>query len=379
MYGIEMKPEMFWQMSAVCALVFSASYYVSESLGMLKRMGLSALLTCIPIGFWALSFYAHFQVKMPPVVTLAALIGVILVINYVPDSGIFKAVRLATMALTLLFVSGVFHESGGWLSLYFGCMASIMVLEYMNKENMASFTGKENLESLSYDYLRALLGPILLFSYSNPFPVNLGIGSWPYVVQAVLACVVLDFKTYWHHRLQHGWLPLWKFHRAHHSTKELSAISGTRSNVVDVYLFQAAVDVSIVWMLGLTPSAVVFYWLLDFALAGSLCHSGLNIPKKETWFCKVLNTPNVHTLHHELLYQGGHMKTYNFADVFPIWDVMFGTYKYPEKPVTEFGIDDTMYNNSNLIIQQVVLPFVPYRYQINTPSAPAKAADKKAS
>jgi len=60
-----------------------------------------------------------------------------------------------------------------------------------------------------------------------------------------------------------------------------------------------------------------------------------------------------HRWHHTALNEGGNT---NFAGTFPIWDVLFGTFRMPESRLPrDYGADDT--NIPNEIVGQLAYPF----------------------
>ena len=55
-------------------------------------------------------------------------------------------------------------------------------------------------------------------------------------------------------------------------------------------------------------------------------------------FKYVLATPVFHRWHHTALEQGGNT---NFAGTFPLWDILFGTFRMPEGKLPDnYGVDD---------------------------------------
>jgi sterol desaturase/sphingolipid hydroxylase (fatty acid hydroxylase superfamily) len=94
------------------------------------------------------------------------------------------------------------------------------------------------------------------------------------------------------------------------------------------------VDV-ILLMAGISPN--IMLWVGPFTTFHSaFVHANLN------WtlgpFKYVLATPVFHRWHHTSLEEGGNT---NFASTFPLWDIMFGTFRLPESRLPDnYGIDD---------------------------------------
>lgn len=128
---------------------------------------------------------------------------------------------------------------------------------------------------------------------------------------------------YWLHRLFHDG-GFWKYHAIHHSSEEIGWISAARFHPVNLMLGTIGVDV-VLLMVSISPNVMI--WVGPFTTFHSaFVHANLN------WtfgpFKYVLATPVFHRWHHTGLEEGGDT---NFAGTFPIWDVLFGTFRMPEE------------------------------------------------
>ncbi|SFI65540.1 sterol desaturase family protein [Bradyrhizobium sp. cf659] len=170
----------------------------------------------------------------------------------------------------------------------------------------------------------------------------------PLWVQAALFLVLSDFMLYWLHRLFHGG-EFWKYHAIHHSSEEISWISAARFHPVNLMLGTIGVDV-VLLMAGISPNVMV--WLAPFTTFHSaFVHANLN------WtfgpFKYVLATPVFHRWHHTALEEGGDT---NFAGTFPLWDVLFGTFRMPEGQLPQdYGKDEATMPKE--IAGQLAYPF----------------------
>ena len=139
--------------------------------------------------------------------------------------------------------------------------------------------------------------------------------------QAILFLVAVGLHVYWLHRMFHGGA-FWKYHAIHHSSEDLDWISAARFHPVNLFLGTIAVDV-ILLMAGIAEYHALGRTLHD--LHSAFVHANLN------WtlgpFKYVLATPVFHRWHHTSLEQGGNT---NFAGTFPLWDILFGTFRMPE-------------------------------------------------
>ena len=155
----------------------------------------------------------------------------------------------------------------------------------------------------------------------------------PLWVQAALFLILSDFMLYWLHRMYHGG-GFWKYHAIHHSSEELDWISAARFHPVNLFLGTVAVDV-ILLMAGISPN--IMLWVGPFTTFHSaFVHANLN------WtlgpFKYVLATPVFHRWHHTSQEAGGNT---NFAGTFPLWDILFGTFRMPEGELPDhYGVHD---------------------------------------
>jgi sterol desaturase/sphingolipid hydroxylase (fatty acid hydroxylase superfamily) len=155
-------------------------------------------------------------------------------------------------------------------------------------------------------------GPALIDSRDLP--------AWAAVPLSIL---VFDLMEYLYHRVQHRIPVLWAMHSLHHSDPEMSALTTQRHFWADA-IFKTLT----VWSLGamlVTPSrtAVVIYGLLS--LYNFFTHSRLPVNfGRCSW---LLNAPAYHRRHHSRLPE--HYDS-NFAALFPLWDVLLGSYHRPD-------------------------------------------------
>ena len=170
----------------------------------------------------------------------------------------------------------------------------------------------------------------------------------PLWAQALLFLVASDFMLYWLHRMFHSG-EFWKYHAVHHSAVELDWISAARFHPVNLLLGTIGVDV-ILLMAGISPN--VMLWVGPFnTFHSAFVHANLS------WtlgpFKYVLASPVFHRWHHTALEQGGNT---NFAGSFPIWDVLFGTFRMPEDRLPEgYGKDEASMPSE--IAGQLAFPF----------------------
>ncbi|MCU0699566.1 MAG: sterol desaturase family protein [Myxococcaceae bacterium] len=129
--------------------------------------------------------------------------------------------------------------------------------------------------------------------------------------------VAADFVGYWAHRLMHRVPWLWRFHRLHHEATELSWLDAWRQHPVDFVLHGVLVGLPGA-LLGASLSHVSSVVLLRKAFTTFL-HANVAVD-----FGRWLASPVFHAVHHSAKPEDHDS---NFAGTFPLWDVLFGTFR----------------------------------------------------
>jgi sterol desaturase/sphingolipid hydroxylase (fatty acid hydroxylase superfamily) len=157
------------------------------------------------------------------------------------------------------------------------------------------------------------------------------------VMQQPLGLVVLemlllgDLFYYWTHRLVHTVPWLWRFHAVHHSTRELGYSSALRAHPFEAYVH--LVHQLPLLLLGF-PLSVLAEMAPVIALYAMWIHGRRPaLPRLLGW---LVNTPAFHRLHHARDVRDG---TRNYAGWFPLYDILFGTYRAPSAAPVECGIE----------------------------------------
>lgn len=145
----------------------------------------------------------------------------------------------------------------------------------------------------------------------------------PAVVQIAEALLVSDLLTYWFHRWCHRSAFLWRFHRVHHSAEHLDWVAAYREHPVDNLLTRLVENLPLM-LLGL-PLA----WIAGIAAFRGLwalfIHSNIAWTPP-VWLGSVIGSPRLHQWHHHPT-SGA---TCNFANLDPLMDRLFGTFRHPE-------------------------------------------------
>jgi sterol desaturase/sphingolipid hydroxylase (fatty acid hydroxylase superfamily) len=139
--------------------------------------------------------------------------------------------------------------------------------------------------------------------------------------------LVFDFVDYWLHRGQHQFHWWWSLHALHHSQRQMTMWSDNRNHLLDD-LIRDCIIVLVARIIGIAPGQFVAV-VACTQLLESLSHANVRL-----WFGpvfeRVLVSPRFHRLHHSigLGHESGGRNTlggHNFAVLFPVWDLLFGT------------------------------------------------------
>src|SRR5215831_9577117 len=118
--------------------------------------------------------------------------------------------------------------------------------------------------------------------------------GWPIVLQVAFFVVVHDLYIYCFHRLQHRSPLLWRIHEAHHSTRDVDWLSGSRSHALEILVNQT-IEFAPIALLGAAPEVLLWKGVVS-AVWGMYIHS--NIDVHSGWLQYVVNGPEMHRWHH---------------------------------------------------------------------------------
>jgi sterol desaturase/sphingolipid hydroxylase (fatty acid hydroxylase superfamily) len=143
------------------------------------------------------------------------------------------------------------------------------------------------------------------------------------VLSSLLFALIWDTWQYWVHRLQHSSRFFWATHEFHHSETALNATTHSRTHLLS-HLMYIAFYLPILLLIGnLAPHWIVA--LLIFRFWGYFNHANLRLRLGP--LTPVISGPQFHRIHHSV--EPEHQNK-NFAALFPVLDIIFGTYHAPK-------------------------------------------------
>ena len=159
----------------------------------------------------------------------------------------------------------------------------------------------------------------------------------PLWLKLLLGVILFDFVTYWFHRMAHISPLVWRFHRIHHSDTSMDASTNFRAHPIELILWFGTSNILAAGIFGLDLLSLGLYFLVATPFF-FLEHANIRFPQ---WLDKtvglVFTTPNLHKIHHE---QDQYYTDSNYADIFIIWDRLFGTFKYKTVEEIKFGLKE---------------------------------------
>ena len=159
----------------------------------------------------------------------------------------------------------------------------------------------------------------------------------PMAIQLILFFVVLDFVQWLTHVALHSSELLWRFHKVHHSVKEMGFAAHLRYHWMENILYKPLKTIALMVLGGVEPSmafAVHFFAIL----IGHLNHANIKI----TWgpLKYIFNNSVMHLWHHAKYLPKDRKRGVNYGISLSIWDYIFKTNYIPnENADIELGFE----------------------------------------
>jgi sterol desaturase/sphingolipid hydroxylase (fatty acid hydroxylase superfamily) len=176
----------------------------------------------------------------------------------------------------------------------------------------------------------AILGPMLWDATIANYTA-FDASALPLWLQICGGFLVLEFGIYAWHRTMHSVAGLWRgVHQLHHSAERIDIWGASWFHPLDMLGWALLGSLMLVGVFGVSLEAAI-----SISVMASFCsmfqHANLRTPR---WLGYVITRPESHALHHE---RGAHR--FNYGDV-PWFDLLFGTFRNPEKAPDHAGFFD---------------------------------------
>ena len=152
------------------------------------------------------------------------------------------------------------------------------------------------------------------------------ISSFPQWAQLLLFFIVLDFVQWFTHILLHKYPFLWKFHKIHHSVKEMGFAAHLRYHWMENLFYKPLKTLAVMLLGGFEPEQAYIVHFIAITI-GHLNHSNIKISWGPLKY--VLNNHVMHLYHHAYDLPEGKFGV-NFGISLSLWDYIFNTNYIPE-------------------------------------------------
>jgi len=152
------------------------------------------------------------------------------------------------------------------------------------------------------------------------------VSALPKGLDLLLFFIVLDFVQWFTHICLHKWSLLWRFHKIHHSVKEMGFAAHLRYHWMENLLYKPLKTFGVMLLGGFEPEQAYIVHFLAIAI-GHVNHANIKI----TWgpLKYVFNNPVMHLYHHSYTLPEGKFGV-NFGISLSVWDYIFKTNYLPE-------------------------------------------------
>lgn len=163
-----------------------------------------------------------------------------------------------------------------------------------------------------------------LFGIENIVAIE--VQNFPVWAQLLIMFVVADFIQWNVHRQLHKQPWLWKFHKVHHSVKQMGFAAQFRFHFMETIVYKTVQYV---------PLAMIGFGIEQFFVVhmfsvfiGHLNHA--NLGWSYGWLGYILNNPKMHIWHHSKELPKDRPYGMNYGLSLSIWDYLFGTAYIPK-------------------------------------------------
>jgi sterol desaturase/sphingolipid hydroxylase (fatty acid hydroxylase superfamily) len=192
------------------------------------------------------------------------------------------------------------------------------------------------------------------------------VAAQPWWLQLLEVVVLSDLLIYWGHRVQHRVGFLWRFHAVHHSAEHLDWLAAHREHPLDTIYTVGLINLP-AFILGF-PLETIAGFIAFRGIWAVYIHSNVRLPIGPLRV--LLGSPELHHWHHDRDRDAG-----NYANISPLMDVLFGTYRCPDHEPEHFGIHGP---TARTYLSHLVQPLLPRNRKGQEAIQPAEAVPESA-
>jgi len=207
-----------------------------------------------------------------------------------------------------------------------------------------------------------LMGPVtavLAANYAlenNWGLLNASLIPLPYLVEMVLAVILLDLAIYAQHVAFHNVPVFWRFHKVHHADRDIDVTTGVRFHPIEAVLSMIYKSAIILLLGPLALSVVIFEIVLN--ASAMFNHANIRLPRAfDALLRLVIVTPDMHRVHHSVIPVETNS---NYGFFLPFWDRIFKTYidqpREGHQGMT-IGLDEYQSDSPSKLAWAISIPF----------------------
>lgn len=139
--------------------------------------------------------------------------------------------------------------------------------------------------------------------------------------QLFIVFIITDF-THWNiHRMLHKYPALWRFHRLHHSIKEMGFAGHLRFHWMESIVYKSITYFPLL-VIGFETDHLFYMYMFSIAW-GHFNHANFTISLGVLKY--IFNSPQMHIWHHAKKLPKNHEQGMNFGLTLSVWDYLFKT------------------------------------------------------
>lgn len=277
--------------------------------------------------------------------------------------------KIASIKMELSFLE--LHSHDIQFSLLFGGILILLLIEgFIPRRKVKSNQTNRWLSNISlalFNHFFILFYSILIVSFVtkaiSPNIMLFHSFQTSDLLMFVVILIMMDFITYWIHRVLHTVPLLWRIHAVHHTDTEVDVTTSHRHHPLEPML-TALIVIPVVFALGASPTVIIIYNIthLIFSL---VTHSNIVLSEGLDKFLRLfVVTPDFHRMHHS---SDKKYTDSNYGAILPWFDYLFNTstrVAYRHNAKMELGLEVMRKTEENRLDKVLLTPFYLKRKKI---------------
>ncbi|TYA71974.1 sterol desaturase family protein [Seonamhaeicola marinus] len=159
----------------------------------------------------------------------------------------------------------------------------------------------------------------------------INVSNLPVWIGLLVFFLLQDFVQWFTHVLLHRYEFLWRFHKVHHSVKEMGFAAHLRYHWMENIFYKPLKLLVVMFLGGFEPQQAFIVHFVSIAI-GHLNHANVKLTYGPLKY--IFNNPVMHLYHHAYTLPKSHKHGVNFGISLSLWDYIFKTNYIPESSGT---------------------------------------------